>query len=1040
MAAIQHINRNSDFSLLVQFTINGIPSPIPTYPWKFVFTTDTTHSFNRYVAYFDGETFHNCSPISDTEVLVVFERHNLGAGLLQMTLEVDMPSELYPDGVLNAEIPSFTQIELWDKASDPIVPAPQIEAAIAYVIHGKGVPPDGKAGQVLKKKSDTDFDTAWGDDEGITEIAPGAVKRENLSQEVIDEIDSKPGQVVPAAGSNTQAEVFNAALYKSPADSAIKPGVNSHAENIGTFAGGEGAHAENIGTLAMAYGSHAEGCNTEVQAAAKFGHVGGNGSTVEAEAGFAHGVNAVSRNRAEAVFGKNNDPDSTGKSVFQVGIGENKKHPKTGFQLDSDGTIWVINTNTGSRISLQSWLNDIQLKKIVVDQLPEAGAPSTVYLLRVTAPDESRHNFFEEYIYIDGAWEMLGTSDTDESIIERILSNPAFKVDSQQIVDKAIQTKHLSDGCVTTDAIQDGAIGNEKIASKTITQEKIADGSITYDLLAKDTKYVLDNIRVDLNSEIQERINGDQSIREHLYSIENGLNRTVKTTKQNLTETQQEQAFENLGIKTVYLDYATDVGNVLPEELIAKIADASRIVLDDPNIGRLVLQLGFVDSRSRYFITVRSNGTLYRGVMNSETRVFHAEILSFVDQTSVKFNVSQNLTDNNKKIARTNIGAQEELSVESKPNGDISIQGLGDTPVNLVPADRLAPYVLKLKASANAPGGYTLEGTTEELEATARSIASNPHARVYLDCSIVTGSPTPIPMSIIMSDAEGGVVYLEADPYIYDSMIQSAGGSELDISVIVTIGPELLQAVVRKSVSEEIKKRLFIDIWNDVCGTYGTYNNQTGYFELNGLTDITYEEALDIYRDGTFDSLSSAGKNFSHRTNLPIRARHSTGTIAMSFTSDDFAMDTEVANLKTLNSSIGFSAYPISIYNKPMGYAKLKKIIGFIDFHFARATINWFVGATNIEEVEIHRLAYSINLGSCSKLSLQSFTTLINNADSDKDSGIHPRVVTVHADVYAKLTGDTTSSAAAALTEEELAQWAQVLTDAMAKNISFATV
>lgn len=46
--------------------------------------------------------------------------------------------------------------------------------------------------------------------------------------------------------------------------------------------------------------------------------------------------------------------------------------------------------------------------------------------------------------------------------------------------------------------------------------------------------------------------------------------------------------------------------------------------------------------------------------------------------------------------------------------------------------------------------------------------------------------------------------------------------------------------------------------------------------------------------------------------------------------------------------------------------------------------------------------------------------------------------ITVHADVYAKLTGDTTNAAAAALTEEEAAAWRQVLADANAKNISFA--
>ena len=38
------------------------------------------------------------------------------------------------------------------------------------------------------------------------------------------------------------------------------------------------------------------------------------------------------------------------------------------------------------------------------------------------------------------------------------------------------------------------------------------------------------------------------------------------------------------------------------------------------------------------------------------------------------------------------------------------------------------------------------------------------------------------------------------------------------------------------------------------------------------------------------------------------------------------------------------------------------------------------------------------------------------------------------------LTGDTTNSAAAALTASELAAWKQVVTDAAAKKISFATI
>lgn len=427
MSEILHINRHSDFLLLVKFSVNGVPVVVPTYPWRLIFTTDTTHSFNRYVAGFDGEKFTHCSLFSDSSVLVKFEDYNLGPGLLQMTLEAEIPNDLYADGTLDVELPAGTQIELWDKASDPVIPTPEVETAIAYMIKGEGVPAGGTTGQVLKKQSDDDFDAEWQDDESLPSGgSTGQVLAKTSSADGAAGWIDKPGEVVPGSGDNAEAEIFNSALQSDPNNDKIGPGNESHAEGINTFAGGEGSHAENLYTEARGYGSHTEGYKTVVTNTAKFGHAGGNSSTVSGEAGFAHGVNAVSNNRGEAVFGKNNEPDTTGNSIFQVGIGANKNHPQTGFQVDTDGTIWIINTTTGNRISLQSWLNDIQLKKTVVDTLPETGDDNTVYLLRVTSADDEKHNFYEEYIYLNGVWELLGTSDTDESLVERILNNPTF--------------------------------------------------------------------------------------------------------------------------------------------------------------------------------------------------------------------------------------------------------------------------------------------------------------------------------------------------------------------------------------------------------------------------------------------------------------------------------------------------------------------------------------------------------------------------------------------------------------------------------------
>lgn len=88
----------------------------------------------------------------------------------------------------------------------------------------------------------------------------------------------------------------------------------------------------------------------------------------------------------------------------------------------------------------------------------------------------------------------------------------------------------------------------------------------------------------------------------------------------------------------------------------------------------------------------------------------------------------------------------------------------------------------------------------------------------------------------------------------------------------------------------------------------------------------------------------------------------------------------------------------------------------------------------SLTEIRISRLLYDVCFADSPLLSLASFQYLVTNAANT--SAI---TVTVHADVFAKLTGDMTNEAAAALTDEEKTAWAAVLEAACAKNISFAT-
>ena len=61
----------------------------------------------------------------------------------------------------------------------------------------------------------------------------------------------------------------------------------------------------------------------------------------------------------------------------------------------------------------------------------------------------------------------------------------------------------------------------------------------------------------------------------------------------------------------------------------------------------------------------------------------------------------------------------------------------------------------------------------------------------------------------------------------------------------------------------------------------------------------------------------------------------------------------------------------------------------------------------------------------------------ISNGITNGASGV---TIIFHPDVYAKLIGDTTNAAAAALSEEELAQWQALGNAAAEKGIAIATV
>ena len=262
-----------------------------------------------------------------------------------------------------------------------------------------------------------------------------------------------------------------------------------------------------------------------------------------------------------------------------------------------------------------------------------------------------------------------------------------------------------------------------------------------------------------------------------------------------------------------------------------------------------------------------------------------------------------------------------------------------------------------------------------------------------------------------------------------DKPISTATQAALDIKADIddlsnvlseeVIGEPLLEEI-NTLTREEIKKDLFIDMWNKAAGEYGTYNTETGYFELNGLTDITYEEAVYTYTHSVQGLLSSASREHvffrtTLRTVLPIK---------------------EVIQVQR-NWKQAFSAAPklevVSFYpgvanvqNGTQMFSeciKLKHILPHLIMENCNAS-EMFYNCKSLETAKIKSLKNSVSFAQSPLLSLESLRFTVDNRPDYFTSAI---IITVHPDVYAKLTDETN------------AEWHQVLIDAAAKNITFAT-
>lgn len=213
----------------------------------------------------------------------------------------------------------------------------------------------------------------------------------------------------------------------------------------------------------------------------------------------------------------------------------------------------------------------------------------------------------------------------------------------------------------------------------------------------------------------------------------------------------------------------------------------------------------------------------------------------------------------------------------------------------------------------------------------------------------------------------------------------------------------------------DLKLDLFIDLFNAAAGAQGRYDpehapDKEHVFLLNGLW-LTYAEAVAVYvswHKGVYQNEALA--KFAVRTNMPFRTQWN--SVLERYAQGNMTVEVLYLPIVLIGNQCMQAFY---------GCANLRKVYG---LSHLRTNIDsmTFQGCSKLEYVGITHLRGNLDLRWSPLLGADSIRFLVSNA-----SNTSAIVITVHEDVYAKLTDPT------------LAEWSGMIAEAAAKNITFIT-
>lgn len=261
------------------------------------------------------------------------------------------------------------------------------------------------------------------------------------------------------------------------------------------------------------------------------------------------------------------------------------------------------------------------------------------------------------------------------------------------------------------------------------------------------------------------------------------------------------------------------------------------------------------------------------------------------------------------------------------------------------------------------------------------------------------------------------------------------GGDVYYAGVTGTLEP-LYEADLLSAIHPAGPPQAFIDMWNEACSwgntkkLIGQYNEATGFFELNGITDLTYEEALRIWRrsvhdfrnDAGYDRGSNAGannKSFLYcRTYFPIVRAAYGGFGEMGRV---YCNDSQVEALRFINGyGFGISAYSsVDTFKNCWALHTIHE--GLTISKPGSAT---FYGCFELQNIKLKSTLAGPNWKDCPKLTYESVLYYIEN-----HAATQPVTMVLHPDIYAKIVAEGKSD-----------QWTELLDLAAEHGVTIATV